>query len=54
MNLSIEQKQTQTHRHEQQTCGFQGGIGGGGSGMDWEFGVNRYKLLHLECIDNEV
>ena len=22
--------------------------GGGGSGMDWEFGVSRYKLLHLE------
>jgi len=23
---------------------------GGGSGMDWEFGVNRYKLLHLELL----
>ena len=22
--------------------------------MDWEFGVNRCKLLHLEWIDNEV
>jgi len=21
---------------------------GGGSGMDWEFGVNRCKLLHFE------
>jgi len=21
---------------------------GGGSGMDWEFGVGRCKLLHLE------
>ena len=20
--------------------------GGGGSGMDWEFGVSKYKLLH--------
>ena len=26
----------------------------GGSGMDWEFGVSRYKLLHLEWISNEV
>jgi len=27
---------------------------GGGSGMDWEFGVSRCKLLHLEWISNEV
>ena len=27
---------------------------GRGSGMDWEFGVKRRKLLHLEWIDNEV
>ena len=26
----------------------------GGSGMHLEFGVNRYKLLHLEWIDNKV
>ena len=25
-----------------------------GSGMDWEFGVNRCKLLHLEFINNEI
>ena len=50
MNLSKEQKQT--HRHGQQTCGCQGG--GGGSGMAWEFGVNRCKLLHLEWTGNEV
>ena len=49
-NLSTEQKQN--HRHEQQICGCQGG--GGGSGMDWEFGVNRCKLLKLKWIDNEV
>ena len=24
--------------------------GGGGSGMDWEFGVRRCELLHLEWI----
>ena len=27
---------------------------GGGSGMDWEFGVNRCKLLPLEWIGNEI
>jgi len=26
----------------------------GGSGNDWEFGVGRCKLLHLEWISNEV
>ena len=28
--------------------------GGGRSGMDWEFGVNRCKLLPLEWISNEI
>ena len=28
--------------------------GRGGSGMDREFGVRRYKLLHLEWIRNEI
>ena len=27
---------------------------GVGEGMDWEFGVSRCKLLHLEWIDNKV
>ena len=35
----------ENHRRGQQTCGCQGG--GRGSGMDWEFGVSRRKLLHL-------
>ena len=26
----------------------------GRSGMDWEFGISRCKLLHLEGISNEV
>ena len=34
------------------TCGCQGG--GGGNRMDWEFGVNRCKLLPLEWISNEI
>ena len=28
-------------------------IEGGGSGIDWEFGVSRRKLLHLEWINNK-
>ena len=51
MNLLTKQKQT--HRHREQTCGCQGG-GGLGGGMDWEFGVGRCKLLHLEWINNKV
>ena len=35
------------------TCGCQGGGGGGGSGMDWELGVNRGQLWHLEWISHE-
>ena len=50
MNLYPEMKQT--HGLGEQTCGCQGG--GGGSGMDWEFGVNRCKLLPLEWISNGI
>ena len=42
----------ENHRLGEQTCGCQGGEGG--SGMDREFGGNRYKLLSLECISNEI
>ena len=49
MKLSIEKKQT--HGHGEQTCGCQDR--GGGSGMDWELGVSRCKLLYLEWISNE-
>ena len=39
----------------EQTCGCRKwGVGHGGSGMDWKFGVNRYKLLHLQWIDKKV
>jgi len=44
MNLSTTQKQKQTHGHREQTCGCQGG----GSEMNWEFGDNRCKLLHIK------
>ena len=50
INLSTEKKHT--HAHDKQTCGCQGGVGR--SGMDLEFGVIRYKLLHLEWISNEI
>ena len=44
MNLSTEKKQT--HGLGEQTCGCWGG--GGGSGMDWEFGISKYRLLHFQ------
>ena len=47
-NLSTKQKQK--HRHREGTCSCQGE--GGGRGMNWEFGVSRCKLLHLERIKN--
>ena len=50
IHLSIEKKQI--HGHGEQTCNCQGR--GGGSGMDWEFGVSRCKLLYFLCISNEV
>ena len=31
-----------------------GGWGGEEGGMDWEFGVRRYKLLYIEQINNKV
>ena len=46
------QTKLQFKKMHEQTCGFQGG--GGGSGTDWEFGVGRCKLLHLEWINNEI
>jgi len=42
----------ETHGLEEQSYGCQ--EGGGRSGMDWEFGVNSCKLLHLEWINHEI
>ena len=50
MNLFTKKKQT--HEHEEQTCGCQWVRGG--SGMNWESGVSRCKLLYLEWISNEM
>ena len=43
----------QTHRHDRRLVVIKVGDGGG-SGMDWEFGINRCKLLYLDWISNEV
>ena len=51
MNLTMKQKQTQ--RQREQTCGCQGRRDCGG-GLDWKFGVNRCKLLHMEQTENKV
>ena len=48
MKLSTKKE---THGLREQTCGCQGVWGG--SGMDWESGVNSCKLLHLKWISNE-
>ena len=50
MILSTGQKRI--HRRGEQTCGCQGD--GRGRMMDYEFGVSRCKLLHLEWINSEV
>ena len=46
MNPSTKQQQREW------TYGCQGG--GGGSGMDGEFGISRCKLLHLEGLSSMV
>jgi len=51
MNLSIKQKQT--HRYREEICDCQGRKGRGGR-MDWEFGISRCKLLHIEWVSNRV
>ena len=50
--MILSTKQKKTHGHREQTCDCQRGRGG--SGIDWEFGLSRCKLLHLEWISNEV
>ena len=45
--MNLPMKQTQTHRHRDQTCGCQGGKSGW---MDWEFGISR---LNIGWINNK-
>ena len=48
----IYKTETFSHRHREQAVVAKGE--GSGGGMDGEFGVIRYKPLHLEWISNEV
>ena len=50
MNLSMKQKQNQGHREQTGDCQGEGN----GRGLDWEFGVNRCKLLYIEWINSKV
>ena len=47
MNLFIRQ----THRHRDQTYGYQGEQWEGE--IDWEFGIDMYTLLYLKWITNK-
>ena len=51
MNLSIEKKQTHRQRADL-WLPRERGMGWGGT--DGKFGVDRYKLLYLEWVSNEV
>ena len=42
----------ETHGPGEQTCGCQEVVGG--IGIDWESGVNKHKLLHMEWIGSEI
>ena len=48
--VNLPEKQKQPHRPREQTCGCQGREGG----LDWEFGISRCKLLHIEWMNNQV
>ena len=49
MNLSMKQTDSQSENR----LVIARGEGGGGQ-MDWEFGVSRCKLLHIEWINNKI
>ena len=52
INKLIYKTETDSHRHREQTCGCQGGVGEGRDGLGvW---VSRCKLLHIEWINNKV
>ena len=45
-------KQKQTQEHREQTVVAKGESGG--DGMEWEVRVSKWKLLHMEWINNKV
>ena len=49
MNLSTKQRLTDMENRTVVAKGEEGG-----SGVDWEFGVHRCNLFHLEWIKNKV
>ena len=51
MNISTGQKQTHRENGLGVVKGEQGGVE---SGMYWEFGISKCKLLHLEWLSHEV
>ena len=46
-------KQKQTHRHRDRLMVAKRDMGEKG-GVDWEFGISRYKLLYIDWINNKV
>ena len=49
MNVSMKQKKT--HRHREQTCGYEAGRW---KGKEWEFGISRGRLVYIGWINNKV
>ena len=52
VGVALKDKKKKKSHTKKQTCGCQGG--GRGTGRDWEFVVNRLKLLYLEWISSEL
>ena len=50
MNRSMKQKEN--HRHREQTVVAK--VGGGWGRMEWQGGVSRCNLLHIDWIKNSV
>ena len=51
--MSLSMKQKQTHRHRDRLMVAKRDMGEKG-GVDWEFGISRYKLLYIDWINNKV
>ena len=49
MNLATKQQQTQRYREQTWLPRRRGDRGG----IDWEFGVSRYKILYAEWVNNK-
>ena len=47
--IYLQNRKDHGHLGQNRVCQW----GGGDSGIDWESGVSRWKLLHLEWMVNE-